>query len=72
MFKRTCLSFALMLLSVPAMAGQNIVIVLDDSGSMGDPMRSDSRTEKIDAAKAALRTVLEQLPDDSQVETILR
>ena len=71
MFKRTCLSITLILLALPATAGQHIVIVLDDSGSMGDSMRSDRGTKKIDAAKAALRTVLQQLPDDSQVGVVV-
>jgi uncharacterized protein YegL len=57
-------------LAPQADAQQNVVIVLDDSGSMGEHMRSDRRTRKIDAAKSALRTVLEQLPEDSQVGVV--
>ncbi len=41
-----------------------MVLVLDSSGSMQE--RSGSTT-KIEAAKAALRQVVEQLPDDAQV-----
>ena len=64
---RACLLSLSMLLCVESIASQNVVIVLDDSGSMGEPLRSDRRTTKIEAARSALRTVLEQLPDDSQV-----
>jgi uncharacterized protein YegL len=60
-----------MLLCGELIASQNVVIVLDDSGSMAEPLRSDRRTRKIDAARAALRTVLEQLPDDSQVGVLV-
>jgi uncharacterized protein YegL len=38
---------------------------------MGEALRSDRRTTKIDAARSALRTVLEQLPDDSQVGVLV-
>lgn len=54
-----------------ALADQHLVIVLDDSGSMAEQMRSVRGTHKIDAAKTALRTVLEQLPDDSQVGVVV-
>ena len=54
-----------------ALANQNVVILLDDSGSMSQAMRSAGRTRKIDAAKTALKTVLEQLPDDAQVGLVV-
>ena len=41
----TCASFA--------PAGQNVVVVLDDSGSMNERMRSNRRVTKMDAAKEA-------------------
>ncbi|MDA1051980.1 MAG: VWA domain-containing protein [Planctomycetota bacterium] len=71
MLGKSCLLSLSMLLCGELIAGQNIVIVLDDSGSMGEPLRSDRRTQKIDAARSALRTVLEQLPDDSQVGVLV-
>lgn len=49
-----------------AAANDYIVIVLDASGSMGRPMRSEN-VRKIDSAKAALREVLGQVPDTTQV-----
>ena len=49
-----------------AVASQKVVVVVDDSGSMADWMRS-VRTRKVDAARQALFTVLEQLPDDSKL-----
>jgi uncharacterized protein YegL len=50
-----------------AFAGQNVVVLLDDSGSMNESLRSNPRVRKIDAAKRALLTVLEQVPSDAQV-----
>ena len=50
-----------------AEATQNVVVLLDDSGSMDIPLRSNSRMLKIDAAKQALLTVLERVPDDARV-----
>ena len=45
-------------------ASQNVVVILDDSGSMADRMRSTRNVRKIDAAKTALHAVLEQVSDD--------
>ena len=53
------------------LAGQNVVVVLDDSGSMNERMRRQRGTNKIDAAKSALLTVLETLPPDAQVGVVL-
>lgn len=50
-----------------AFAQQNVVILLDDSGSMDQPMRSNSNLLKMDAAKSAIGTVLQQLPSDANV-----
>ena len=44
-----------------------MVVILDDSGSMGDPMGRRRRPTRMDAAKEALITVLQQLPDDAHV-----
>lgn len=52
-------------------AGQNVVVVLDDSGSMTGRMGSNSRVSKMDAAKEALRTVLSKLPSDAEVGIII-
>ena len=51
-------------------ASQNVVVVLDDSGSMAEDMRSNRRVRKIDAAKQALRVVLENVPDDAQIGVV--
>ncbi len=62
-----CLSLA----PPPVTAGQNVVVVLDDSGSMGDRMRSNRQTTKIAAARSALISVLETLPEDAQVGIVV-
>jgi len=49
----------------------NVVVVLDDSGSMDERMRSDRSITKMDAAKSAIVKVLEQLPKDAHVGVIL-
>jgi hypothetical protein len=55
-----------------AVAGNNVVIVLDDSGSMRDRMRTSvGRIAKIDAAKQALSKVIASLPDDTQLGVLL-
>ncbi len=54
-----------------AHANQNVVVVLDDSGSMDSPMRSRRDQKKIDAAKSALRVVLGQLPADARIGILL-
>ncbi len=57
--------FAMILLfAVTATAEQNVVVVFDDSGSMGDSMGNIS---KIEAAKKGLYAVLSNLPSDSNV-----
>ena len=70
---RRLITFAAFLsLALPCHAGQNVVVVLDDSGSMKDRMRSaQGRVRKITAAKQALLTVLEQLPADANVGVAL-
>ena len=47
----------------------NVVIVLDASGSMNDPMRDAQGKEvkKIDAAKAALYEVLNNVPETTHI-----
>lgn len=47
---------------------QNIVIVLDDSGSMAERMQTkNGRVRRIDAAKSALTSVLSRLPENTSV-----
>ena len=59
-------------MALPCSAGQNVVVVLDDSGSMKDRMKSpQGRIRKINAAKQALITVLDQLPADANVGVAL-
>ncbi len=49
-------------------AQQNVVVVLDDSGSMDDRMRTENgRIRRIDAAKQALTSVLGNLPAETKV-----
>jgi hypothetical protein len=60
----------LMLAATAVQAGQNVVVVLDDSGSMSDPMRSSPRQSKMDAAKRALLTVLDSLPADAKLGVV--
>lgn len=48
-------------------AAQNVVVLVDDSGSMDGAMSSDRNVRRIDAAKDALRAVLQQVPDDAKV-----
>lgn len=53
-------------------AGQNIIVVLDDSGSMRQQMRTDDgRISRIQAAKNALSKVIQGLPDDAQLGILL-
>lgn len=50
------------------LAEQTVVVVLDDSGSMDDRMRTEQgRVRRIDAAKQALTSVLSSLPPDTEV-----
>jgi uncharacterized protein YegL len=51
----------------PLLASQHVVVVMDDSGSMADRMRSNRRVRKIDAARDAIRTVLSRVPDEGHV-----
>lgn len=50
--------------------GDHIVVVLDDSGSMRELMRS-VRITKIDAAKRALEQVIQQVDEDTQLGILL-
>ena len=45
----------------------NIVIILDASGSMQEKFRADQTKSKMDAAKAALREVLAKVPDGTNI-----
>lgn len=58
---------AVVLLAFNCHAADNVVVVLDDSGSMSDSMGTDASLRRIDAAKLALETVLQQLPEDSRI-----
>ena len=50
-------------------AGDNVLIVLDDSGSMNEKMAGGTR--RIDAAKSAIVQVLRQFPDDTKLGLML-
>lgn len=45
----------------------NIVIILDASGSMQDKFRADETKSKMDAAKEALKEVLAKVPDGTNI-----
>ena len=45
----------------------NIVVILDASGSMLDKFSGDQTKSKMEAAKAALQEVLAKVPDDTQI-----
>jgi von Willebrand factor type A domain len=69
---KSFLTIAMCLFSSLVVAGNNVVIVLDDSGSMKDRMRtSQGRVAKIDAAKQAISKVLDALPSDTQLGVML-
>jgi len=51
------------------LAGDNVVIVLDDSGSMNEKMAGGIR--RIDAAKSAIAQVLKQFPADTKLGLML-
>lgn len=53
-------------LACTAMADDNVVIVFDTSGSMGDTIRSVSKT-RIDVAQTALINVLSKIPETTKV-----
>jgi len=58
-----------MITGLPAMAGindNNVVIVLDASGSMNNSM-GGTTIKKLDAAKSALREVLKEVPMDTNI-----
>ncbi len=56
--------------STPTSQSDNVVIVLDDSGSMRERMQRD-RITRMDAAKAALKKVIEQINPQTQVGILL-
>lgn len=61
------LSLLLVLISVPAFAEQNIVIVFDDSGSMNEYLRTNRQTTRMEAAKSALSKAIADLPADTNL-----
>lgn len=61
--KHLFLIFACLFSSV-AVAGDNIVVVLDNSGSMGNGFNGQTRMQ---AAKSALKLVLNNLPDTTNI-----
>ena len=46
---------------------ENIIIILDASGSMKENFRGDQSKSKMDAAKEALKTVLAKVPDNTHI-----
>ena len=68
-----CMAVILSLLfGAPVSAAQNVVVVLDNSGSMENEMSHKGRkTSRMEAAKTALLTVLDKLPGDAQLGVIV-
>ena len=46
---------------------ENIIVILDASGSMKEKFRADQSKSKMDAAKEALKEVLAKIPDNTQI-----
>jgi hypothetical protein len=65
--KKLLLSLMVLALAAPAQASQNVVIVFDDSGSMNTGLRSNPSVSRMDAAKTALTSVVQQLPADTKL-----
>ncbi len=69
-----CFALWLFLAAAPARAGEvyedNVVIILDASGSMGSFM-SGTRVRKMDAAKSALKSVLKSVPKSTQIALLV-
>ncbi len=71
-FVRCCLMMALWLAISPfpkVIAQENVVIVLDDSGSMNERMGGGST--RMEAAKKAIASVIEKFPSDTQLGLFL-
>ena len=66
---RSTLAALLVLLAAAGSVGaqQYVVVLLDNSGSMKEPMGDGSGRRKIDVAKEALLSVMRELPQDAQV-----
>lgn len=64
-----CIGLLIAISAGQCCAQQYVVIVLDDSGSMDDSMRTaqGQRVRRIEAAKTALSSVLANLPDDTHL-----
>jgi len=58
---------SLFLASFASAQSLNIVILLDDSGSMGSTFSGDRQVSKMDAAKGALSHVISSLPADCKI-----
>ena len=65
---RTLIFALLMLVTIPAWAQQSVVVVFDDSSSMGTPMQDGSR---MDVAKSVLIKVVSSLPEETRLGIVL-
>lgn len=69
----TCLFVILLFVSVQIgiaetdLHTENIIVILDASGSMKENFRADQTKSKMDAAKEALREVLANVPDNTHI-----
>ncbi len=59
--------FGLQICSADDIHKDNIVVILDASGSMQDKFSGDRTKSKMEAAKAALQEVLAKVPDDTWI-----
>lgn len=59
--------FGLQICSADDIHKDNIVVILDASGSMNDKFSGDRTKSKMEAAKEALQEVLAKVPDDTQI-----
>jgi uncharacterized protein YegL len=68
-----CLGLVMVCWLPSAQAASSIVVVLlDDSGSMNDRMRNGNQKQpRMEVAKTALRRVIEQLPESTQLGVLL-
>lgn len=64
-------SALILILGSVVIAEHNVVIVLDNSGSMSDLMRNNKKITKIVSAKSALHTVVNQISPDTKVGVLL-
>lgn len=68
---RSVIAFCLLPWAATAIASDNLVVVFDNSGSMGQTMRRARDKTRMDVAQSALIKVLSQVPDTTNVGVII-